>query len=487
MSVTLRRSPSGPFVDVSAPGDPQMKARANSGPVLGPRGAIHFLDGTNISITAADDAPGDEVEITIDAVGSTVGNLETAYDTLDAPFSTSGSGWVDVTGLSGSITLAEPAAVWAVAQFELETSSGSNSTAGVRIVIDTSNGPEMQRFLPGTNDRGLGGAEHRSGVLPAGTYTVKVQMRVPTGAATLQMTEAQLFAISENGAQGPTGATGATGATGPTGPTGATGAPGATGPTGPAGPVQYPAGYIHGARLLWLSTSTGSVGDAGQLSAMRDAGDSFDISFTGVLSFDITTSGPGGLQTGSSEAASTWYEVHVIADSLAINPTAALLIPYGTAFSEPGYDKNRRVGWMRNDSLSTFKKFDTMPGLGSRRRYFYDLVYNALYVVSNGTATTPTAISCATRAPPTCTEVWLHYRYQPTGNFDDFFVRPTGSAVARVNSPWDIQPSVASTGVSDEVRCGTPVPCDDSQSIDYAVQSAGGPVWISCSGYTDEV
>lgn len=265
---------------------------------------------------------------------------------------------------------------------------------------------------------------------------------------------------------------------GPTGP---------TGPTGPIGASVATTGYVHGARVLWLSTSTGSVGDAGQKSAVRDAADTFDITFTGVLGVDITVAGPGGLQTGSAEAASTWYEVHVIADSTAVNPVAALLIPFGTAFSEPGYDKHRRVGWFRNDSSSNFKKYDTSPGLGSRRVYFYDLPWNFLYVLNGGTATVPTTVSCATRAPPNCTLVYLHYRYEPTGNFDDFFVRPTGSTVARIASVWDFQPSVVSTGVSDEVRAGTWCPCDTSQQIDYEVQSAGGPLELSCSGYVDEV
>jgi hypothetical protein len=103
-----------------------------------------------------------------------------------AGFVTTTSGTlVDVTGLSFSITLPAPGDIWALFNLEAQSTGGSGAILSAWAVsINAADQTERQRYLSGTNDRGLGGVAGRVS-LGAGTYTVTARHRRVSGASTL--------------------------------------------------------------------------------------------------------------------------------------------------------------------------------------------------------------------------------------------------------------------------------------------------------------
>jgi hypothetical protein len=253
-----------------------------------------------------------------------------------------------------------------------------------------------------------------------------------------------------------------------------------------AGKFPNPAGYVHGFDLRWTGVSTGTVGTGGLLSSCRDSTDTFDIEVSGTLAFNITVSGANGLQSGQVEAPNTWYEVHAIADSTGVNPVACLLIPFGVAFSQAGYDKHRRVGWVRNNGSSNLRKFLAV-GLGSLRWYWWDDDASNLTFLAGGTATSWTTVSCAAFAPPNAEQLEIRYDYAPANTFDDFGIRPVGAAsTSRANTPFNIQPVIDAQTEGQSIRAQMPGLCNSSQQMEYETQS-GGPLSLQVIAFADEV
>lgn len=111
------------------------------------------------------------------------------------------------------------------------------------------------------------------------------------------------------------------------------------------------------------------------------------------LTADITTSGANGLDTGS-EASSTWYHIWVIFNGSTV---AALLSTSSTAPTMPsGYTYKGYVGAIYNNSSSNF---DNIHQMGSR------FVIPKVNVLTDGSATTYTALSLTSVVPPTAISV----------------------------------------------------------------------------------
>jgi len=114
---------------------------------------------------------------------------------------------------------------------------------------------------------------------------------------------------------------------------------------------------ISGANPVYINTDSITIGTASEDSIVRASTNDFTMKWTGTLTADITVSGAGGLDTGS-EAANTWYAVYVIGDSTGINtPNTLISVSFTSPTLPSGYDKFRRVGWVRNNGTSNFFKF----------------------------------------------------------------------------------------------------------------------------------
>lgn len=158
---------------------------------------------------------------------------------------------------------------------------------------------------------------------------------------------------------------------------------------------KLPKSYLQGFPVAWASPSTVTIGKG----VCRGKNNLHDVVYTGGgLTADITASGANGLDTGV-EAVSTFYFVHVIADSTGTNPIASLLSLSKTAPTLPGgYNIFRAVGIIRNDSAGNFVYF-RMDGLDTQREIVYGSDVNSRIVLSAGAATVITDVSCAAFIP----------------------------------------------------------------------------------------
>lgn len=156
---------------------------------------------------------------------------------------------------------------------------------------------------------------------------------------------------------------------------------------------------VQGAKVNYVSATQVSIGTSGETSKLADSTGVMVIEWSGVLTAAITSSGAGGLDTGS-EASDTWYAIHSIGDGNGVNSPDVLLSLSATAPTMPsGYDKFRHLGWVRNDGASDFFKFYE-AGAGACRRITYDHdTRSELQALSEGAATTLTAVALAEWVP----------------------------------------------------------------------------------------
>lgn len=250
----------------------------------------------------------------------------------------------------------------------------------------------------------------------------------------------------------------------------------------PAWERWAPTGYISGGGLSFLTVSTVTLGASGFPSQARDSTDVFTIRWTGLLTANITASGANGLDAGS-EAADTWYAVHVIGDEGGVQPTASLLSTSATAPTLPaGYTVFRRVGWARNNGLSNFLRF-TQTCDGPVRHYEYDEDRTVLQVLAGGNAILFATVSMVSLIPPDSRDALLAVGLDPQTVNDGLRLRPTGSAVLEVNAVVRLTP-----GVTQQVdMLPTRVMVGASQDIDYAVTSAATLADIYVVGFVDHI
>jgi len=247
-----------------------------------------------------------------------------------------------------------------------------------------------------------------------------------------------------------------------------------------------PVGHSFHGRLSFVSTTFLTVGTAGKKSGFRDSTDSQDIEFTGTLSIDATTVGAGGLDAGAL-APSLHYAVFVIADSNGVNPVKALM---STSFASPtlptGYDRFRRVGVARTNAGSALLKFQ-QSGNGNDRTYQYIEAQSVIQVVAGAGATSWTGLPLSSLIPSTSQMAMLAVTLaaKAAGTRSIRF-RPTGTTVAEIDSPWDLQTPRAGAD-SDHQFPPFLMPTDPSQSVDYAqdVADASGDVYVV--GFVDEI
>lgn len=123
------------------------------------------------------------------------GEIPSASVTQTAQQTTTSASFVDIPGLSTTITTTTASRIYcaldAMAQCTLVTAVGE-----FRVVIDSQNGTSMILTLPNTTDNRAVAASLRSTQLAAGTYTVKAQYRETSTLGTLALNQGTLFAVA---------------------------------------------------------------------------------------------------------------------------------------------------------------------------------------------------------------------------------------------------------------------------------------------------
>lgn len=244
--------------------------------------------------------------------------------------------------------------------------------------------------------------------------------------------------------------------------------------------APLPKGYLDGGKVAWNSVSQISF-DA---IVCRSNTNTKNLQRSNTT-LNMATSGLLGIQTGSSEASSTWYELLVIGDLSESNPDSAIFLPVGTGFSQSGYDLFRRIATVRNNSSSDLLKF-TNPDSASRDRIvMWDEEDPVLRVLNNGTATSYATVDLSSLVPPTARQVYLDVSYSSDTQTSFVQFRNADSTITssaiRVFSGHDITGGI-------QANSQFLMNCNGSQEIQYksfAGHNAFTSIWVL--GYIDNI
>ncbi len=247
-------------------------------------------------------------------------------------------------------------------------------------------------------------------------------------------------------------------------------------------------GSIFGAHFAWTSVTTVTLGLAGVTSHVRDSTDVYDMTWSGVISANITGVGAGGLDAGA-ESGNTWYAVYAIGDTTDVNSPVAILSLSSVSPTMPaGYDVFRRVSWVRNDGSSNFRKFYSY-GNATNRRIWFDSTLADLQALSGGNATAFSPVSLSAFVPSTSTFAHLLVGFENTGagtaTSDYLGLRPTGSTVTYANTLYRMAPGVGTSGSRETALMN--IPTNTSQSIDYAVTVANDSADVFAQGWEEDL
>lgn len=189
-------------------------------------------------------------------------------------------------------------------------------------------------------------------------------------------------------------------------------------------PLRLGKRYVEGLAVSVASTTTLGIA-AG---SCRDSSNADDIVLSSAVTINFANAGVvNGIDTGAIGASKLYY-VYVIGSSLDPNglvyPQGGLVSLSSSPLLPNGYDIYRRVGWARTGAGSTLLTM-YQSGDGLVRQYSYDTMIAAL---SNGAATTLTAIDCSVACPPLNNmKVNLWVEFTPAVAADTVKFAPFGS------------------------------------------------------------
>lgn len=192
------------------PGPPGPPGGAGSIGPQGLQGLIGFGQDGDVGEDGFPGPPGQAGAAGATGPSGVLGQIANGYVATSTGQTTTSATFVDVPGMSCSVTLSQTADVVAWSSFEwASTGAGLLATAGWRIVINSDNGQENDDGSTVTIVDQVASVMHRTtSQLAAGTYTVKLQFLRQAGTQTVSFIAGELFAMV---LQGPIGNPGVAG------------------------------------------------------------------------------------------------------------------------------------------------------------------------------------------------------------------------------------------------------------------------------------
>lgn len=225
---------------------------------------------------------------------------------------------------------------------------------------------------------------------------------------------------------------------------------------------SFPPNHLDGLKTIYNSVSTVDIGPG----TCKDSTNTVDITVSSTLTANLagTPGDPNSLDTGT-EAANSGYALHVI---YGIGKAVASLISLSeTAPTLPtGYTHFRCVGWIYNKS-SNIVKF-TQFGNGQTRQYFWTTSAAGGAILTNGQATTLTAVDCSAQLPASATAISFGFQYVNNSTAARYFqlAAESGGETFAYRVPFGVSatPHYGSTHM---------LPMDASQQVWYLVSTTG--------------
>lgn len=248
--------------------------------------------------------------------------------------------------------------------------------------------------------------------------------------------------------------------------------------------VPFSPGYIDVLEVEFknVTTVTVSVGNA------RSDDDTFNIILASSTDAVITVSGAGGLDTGV-EAGNTFYSVWVIGDSAGVNATDTLLsVSVSSPTLPAGYDKQRLVGWVRNNASSDFRQFSS-SGIGRVRHIVNEVEEAELSIRDGAGSTTFVTESLAAFVPPGTKRHDMAIEFDMDSDTDKFFYRSGLNTFATVaNTPRKVGQGISSATFGFDDMVLTNLSCNPATpNFQWASTVAGNDVELHSLGYYVEV
>ena len=187
--------------------------------------------------------------------------------------------------------------------------------------------------------------------------------------------------------------------------------------------------------------------------------------------------GAGGLDQGTEEA-STWYAIWVIYD-VRTGVVSGLFSKSKTNPVMPsGYSKKRRLGWIRNDSVSNFWPLIYQKGTSV---FFCE----PMSVLTNGSAEEWATVSCSSVIPVTAAEVKFSGLVERLAEATaTLHVCPTPFIAS---SDGYIPLECGTAFGSDKVRGPIEISLDGNRTFSYNFGVPGAQVSIWAYGYSDPI
>lgn len=165
--------------------------------------------------------------------------------------------------------------------------------------------------------------------------------------------------------------------------------------TGAVSAAQTPRSYVNGCRLSWLTASTLAV----EVGAINISGTTYELA-------SRVSVGWSNVATGTSKAANTWYYVYLKVVSGTLTPYISTSVPNADAFgttlalptdAQAKYNSSwgRFVGSFRTDASQNIIGFVVSGNIVTYQGLGY------AFILSDGRATTKTAINCRSYVPYT--------------------------------------------------------------------------------------
>lgn len=209
----------------------------------------------------------------------------------------------------------------------------------------------------------------------------------------------------------------------------------------------------------------------------RDSTNTFDIEVPNVTNFSVGINGLNGLDTGTI-AASTWYYVYAIGSSMSLSPSGLLLSLSNQRPTMPfNCDGFRLIGAELTDGSSNFVN-RRVVGINNERSFIWD---SPPTVLTNGAATTPTAIDLSSAVPVinTTIQVLFDLFFTPNAAGDRVLLISPGSSF----SSCSLSGSVAAVPQSGQLQLVSTL-VTSLPEISYSNSAASGAATIKVSGFS---
>lgn len=234
--------------------------------------------------------------------------------------------------------------------------------------------------------------------------------------------------------------------------------------------------YANGLRITNDATTPNTLLDVATGTILDSTG-TFQLSLTSPVVINAAVVGLNGIDTGTL-AASTVYNVYLIADPILLKPTGAMIsLSYTQPYLPTGYGYFAKIGYIVTDSMSHFLPGFWSNGNTTDRLFMFDAPQAT--AVTAGNATSYTAVNLSALVPAVdYLRVWIQASFTSAAAGHTLSLQPFGGTGAPV-----VVTGQATAGVFTQnnllfSRLNAGVP-----EINYKVANSSDAVAINVVGY----